>query len=186
MTDDDVIRTVLDGDREAFRLLVERYAPMARSFAARLLGHSHDAEDACQEAFVSAFRFLSRFDRRAGAFSTWLLTIVRHRCLNHARREVRNKSQTTIVDVAEESASPFEVAVANEFERDLDAALALLPWQQRTAFVLLELHGLSVAEAARIEGVSMGTIKSRASRARGRLRKLLPEHKPKKVGNENR
>jgi RNA polymerase sigma-70 factor (ECF subfamily) len=184
MTDDEVIRAVLEGDREAFRLLVERYAPMARSFAARLLGHSQDAEDACQEAFVAAFRFLYRFDRGAGAFSTWLLTIIRHRCLNHVRREVRHKSQTDIVEVAEDAVSPLEVAVTHELEQKIDAALVQLPWEQRTAFVLLELHGLSVAEVARVEDVSEGTIKSRASRARGRLRKLLPEYQPREVVHE--
>jgi RNA polymerase sigma-70 factor, ECF subfamily len=186
MTDDDVIRAVLDGDRESFRLLVERYGPMARSFAVRLLGHSQDAEDACQEAFVAAFRFLSRFDRGAGAFSTWLLTIVRHRCLNHVRREVRHKSEGDMIEVAEESVSPFDVAVTNELEQRIDVALGQLPWEQRTAFVLLELNGLSVAEAAQVEAVSVGTIKSRASRARGRLRKLLPEYQPQEVVHETR
>lgn len=184
MTDEDAILAVLQGDREAFRPLVERYAPMARSFALRLLGHSQDAEDACQEAFVAAFRFLSRFDRGTGRFSTWLLTIVRHRCLNHVRREVRRTSQADVADVAEDSPSPFDMAVTNELERKLDQALRQLSWEQRTAFVLLELQELTVAEAARVEDVSEGTIKSRASRARGRLRKLLPELKPREVFHE--
>jgi RNA polymerase sigma-70 factor (ECF subfamily) len=184
MNDDDAIRAVLEGNREAFRVLVERYSPMARAFAGRLLGHTQDAEDVCQEAFVAAFRFLSRFDRSAGAFSTWLLTIVRHRSINHVERRRPPPTQAGCGEIAVETRSPLDAAAASEMERKIDGALAKLPIEQRSAFVLVEMSALSVAEAAAVEGVPVGTIKSRASRARLRLRQLLPEYQPREVDDD--
>jgi RNA polymerase sigma-70 factor (ECF subfamily) len=172
MSDDlDVIGSVRGGNREAFRLLVERYQGPVCCLIRNLIPNAHDGEDLAQEVFLAAYQHLASYDPRQGAFSTWLLTIARNRCLN-----ARKKQRPVVLDELPEPAGPpapdAEAAEAEWFGQ-LDQALAALPFGQRTAFVLAEVQGLPHEEIARIEGVPVGTIKSRVSRAREKLRALL-------------
>lgn len=172
MSDDlDVIQRVLDGDLEAFRLLVERYQGPLCCLIGNLIPNAHDREDMAQEAFLAAYQHLASYDARHGAFSTWLLTIARNKCLN-----ARKKQRPVVLDELPETAEPrppdAELVEAEWFQR-LDQALAALPFEQRTAFVLAEIQGRPHEEIGRIEGVPVGTVKSRVSRAREKLRALL-------------
>jgi RNA polymerase sigma-70 factor (ECF subfamily) len=121
--------------------------------------------------FLAAFRRLSSFDASRSAFSTWLFTIARNRCRNELarRRPVTAAELPEVVDAH----SPEQAASEAELLRRLDSALADLPFEQRSAFLLAELQGLSYEEVARIEGVGLGTVKSRIARAREKLRLLL-------------
>ena len=172
MNDDlDAIRRVLADDVESFRLLVERYQRPLWTLVRNLTPPNTDHEAVAQEVFLAAFRCLGSFDPKRSAFSTWLFTITRNRCRNELarRRPVTGAELPDVVDLR----SPERAASEAELFRQLDAALDALPFEQRSAFVLSQLQGLSYEDVGRIEGVGVGTVKSRIARAREKLRSLL-------------
>jgi RNA polymerase sigma-70 factor (ECF subfamily) len=172
MNDDlDAIRRVLAEDIESFRYLVERYQRPLLTLVRNLTPPNIDHEGVAQEVFLAAFRCLASFDPNRSAFSTWLFTIARNRCRNEVarRRPIAGAELPEVVDLR----SPERAASEAELFRQLDAALDDLPFEQRSAFVLAHLQGLSYEEVGRIEGVGVGTVKSRIARAREKLRALL-------------
>ena len=172
MNDDlNAIRRVLAADVESFRRLVERYQRPLLTLIRNLTPPDTDHEGVGQEVFLAAFRSLASFDPKRSAFSTWLFTIARNRCRNELAR-LRPVVGALLPDVVD-LRSPERAASEAELFRQLDAALAALPFEQRSAFVLAHLQGLSYEEVGRIEGVGVGTVKSRIARAREKLRCLL-------------
>ena len=172
MSDDlHAIERVLDGDVEAFRVLVERYQATLFRAIRRFLPTLADCEDIAQETFLAAFVHLGAYDPARASFSTWLLTIARNKCRNALKRK-RPIAMAAPPEPAD-CRGPDAAMARQEAFRELDAALAALPFEQRTAFVLAELEGLSYEEIARIEGVRLGTVKSRVGRARQKLRARL-------------
>jgi RNA polymerase sigma-70 factor (ECF subfamily) len=179
MSDDEtIIRCVLAGQRDQFRLLVERYEAAVWGVTRALCPHEADRDDLAQEAFVAAFLKLATFDASRGTFRTWLLTIARNTCRNARRRPVC--STTNDLELIEPT-TPAHLAAEAECFRRLDAALAALPEDQRLMFVLIEVQGASHAEAAAIADVPMGTVKSRLFRAREWLREALAERESTSV-----
>jgi RNA polymerase sigma-70 factor (ECF subfamily) len=168
--DRELVRRVLAGQTDDFRVLVERHQRPIFRFAAGLLGNRAEAEDVTQEAFLAAFANLSGYDSSRAAFSTWLFTIARNRCINLLKRTrpIALNELDSIGGVG--STDPI---VRQELSQQLDRALASLPVEQRSAFVLAEIEELPYAEIARIEGTSLGTVKSRIHRAKQRLQSLL-------------
>lgn len=175
--DTEVLTTAaVAGDRKAFSALVERHFGRLYSFARSLLGDEQDAEDAVQDSFVRAFQSIVRFDGSKASFSTWMFTIVRNRCftLLRARSSAPASTETTDSTAAHsKNEGPVETAIQREQFQLLDRVLAQLPAEQRVAFVLCEIQGMTLDEAAAIEEVPIGTIKSRRSRAAGKLRAAL-------------
>lgn len=182
-----VIEAVLAGDVDRYAELVDKYQGPALRLAFSLLGNAEDARDASQEAFVNAYRALSRF-RRGAAFSTWLYRIVVNECRDARRRRARQPAATVglgepgpaerdgeslFLEVADPAAGPDEQLADRECARQLSRAIAALPLQQRTAFLLHHVHGLPLAEAAGIMGCRLGTVKAHLFRATERLQALL-------------
>jgi RNA polymerase sigma-70 factor (ECF subfamily) len=168
--DRQLVRLVLAGQIDGFRPLVDRHQHSIFRFASRLLGNWQAAEDVTQEVFLAAFANLSGYDSSRSAFSTWLFTIARNRCINllQQRRPAPLNELDPIGDVA--TTDPL---VNQELSEQLDRALAALPVEQRSAFLLAEVELLPYAEIARIEQTSLGTVKSRIHRAKQRLQSLL-------------
>jgi RNA polymerase sigma-70 factor (ECF subfamily) len=168
--DRELVRRVLAGQTDDFRVLVDRHQLSIFRFALGMLGNREEAEDVTQEAFLTAFANLSGYDSSRAAFSTWLFTIARNRCINLLKRTrpIALNELDSIGDVG--STDPI---VRQELSQQLDRALALLPVEQRSAFVLAEIEELPYAEIARIERTSLGTVKSRIHRAKQRLQSLL-------------
>ena len=168
--DRELVRRVLAGQTDNFRVLVDRHQQPIFRFASGLLGNREEAQDVTQDAFLAAFANLSAYNSSRAAFSTWLFTIVRNRCLNVLKQRwpIAHNELDSIGDVA--SADPI---VSQELSQQLDRALAALPVEQRSAFVLAEIEELPYAEIARIEQTSLGTVKSRIHRAKQRLQSLL-------------
>jgi RNA polymerase sigma-70 factor, ECF subfamily len=170
-TDAELLRRHVAGDNEAFGELFRRHRDRLWAVALRTVCDPEEAADALQDAMVSAFRRAGDF-RGESAVTTWLHRIVVNASLDRLRRRAARPSVP-----AEEQA--FEALVAQggdpahatDIRLDVDAALRILPPQQRAALVVVDMLGFSVADAAVILDISVGTVKSRCARARA---KLLP------------
>lgn len=176
--DDDthIIERVLAGNVQAFRELVDAHQKCVFQFAYHLLRKFEDAEDLTQDVFVAAFQNLGSYQAGKSRFTTWLLTIARNRCLNHLKR--RQVGLPGDLDVVTTGPTPAETVVEREIWQQLDRALDQLSLEQRTAFVLAEIQDLPYGEIALIEGIELGTVKSRVGRARERLRSILKSWRP--------
>ena len=166
------------GDLAAFDELVVEYEAQVYNLCYRILGSSASAEDAAQEAFVSAWRNIETF--RGESFKPWLMRIAANQCRDELRR--RGRRPSTSLDSALEAGmpdppaadpSPEATALNTELGRTLQAALDELPEEQRTAVVLCDVEGLDYSEIALAVNTSLGTVKSRISRARLKLRELM-------------
>jgi RNA polymerase sigma-70 factor (ECF subfamily) len=168
--DRQLVRAVLAGRTDDFRGLVDRHQRSIFRFAAKILGNWEAAEDVTQEVLLAAFANLSGYDSSRAAFSTWLFTIARNRCINLLKRTrpIALIELDSIGDIG--STDPL---LRQELSQQLNRALASLPVEQRSAFVLAEIEELPYAEIARIERTSLGTVKSRIHRAKQRLQSLL-------------
>ncbi|WP_067486908.1 RNA polymerase sigma factor SigM [Actinomadura hibisca] len=175
------------GDPHAFAELVNRHRDRMWAVAVRTLGDPEEAADALQDACLSAFRAAGRF-RGDAAVTTWLHRIVVNACLDRIRRKsVRPATpmgdDATFDAVAPKAPDPTD---AHGVALDVRSALAVLPFEQRAALVLVDMMGYSVDDAARVLEVPPGTIKSRCARGRARLAPLLTHHRnrpgPRNVG----
>ena len=178
MSDDaEAIRRVLAGEASSFRVLVQKYEQPLFCLLRNLLPNVADCEDVAQEVFLAAYCNLASYRPEAARFSTWLFTIARNKCLN-----LLHKRRPAVLSELPEKADlrlPDSALSESEFFQQLDAALAALPFEQRTAFVLAEIQELNFEEIAKIEGVGVGTVKSRLGRAREKLRAhLQPKAEP--------
>jgi RNA polymerase sigma-70 factor (ECF subfamily) len=169
-TDRELLAAHVDGDGEAFGVLVQRHRSRLWAVAVRTLRDPEDAADALQDALVSAYRGAASF-RGDSAVTTWLHRVVVNACLDRLRRE---KVRPTVpLPEHHDPASPRDEHARTDARLDVMSALARLPEGHRTAIVLVDLQELSVAEAAEVLGVAEGTVKSRCSRGRAMLAELL-------------
>lgn len=171
-----IIERVLAGNAQAFRELVEAHQRQVFQFVFNMLPRVQDAEDLTQDVFVAAFQNLASYRACQARFSTWLLTIARNRCCNSIRR--RQMELPGDLDQPAPGPLPEESATQRELWQQLSGALEKLPLAQRTAFVLAEIQNLPYSEIAAIEGIEVGTVKSRVGRARDRLRQILKSWRP--------
>jgi RNA polymerase sigma-70 factor (ECF subfamily) len=143
----------------------------------RFLGNREAAEDATQEAFIRAQRAIASF--RGARFRSWLFSIVANAARDELRR-LKRRPQRSLdneelppLDPPDRGPSPESEALRSDLRRALEAALLELPDDWRLTVVLSDVHGLTNQEVAEATGVAVGTVKSRLSRARGRLRDIL-------------
>ncbi|GAG26802.1 unnamed protein product, partial [marine sediment metagenome] len=131
------------------------------------------SEDIAQDVFLTAYKKLASFDPARSNFSTWLFTIARNKSLN----ALKKKKPLLMSELPEKGNphNPSDDMAEKEFFDQLDKALRTVPSRQRRAFVLAEIEKLSYEEIAQIEGVRLGTIKSRINRAKKKLRTALEE-----------
>jgi RNA polymerase sigma-70 factor (ECF subfamily) len=171
-----------EGDLAAFNALVETYQGQVYNLCWRMLGVRQAAEDATQEAFLSAYLGIRRF--RGPSFRAWLLRIAANAATDELRRRRRRpqvsleapiSSTETALDLPDPSAGPEESALRLEQTRHIQAALLTLPPEQRLTVILSDVQELSYEEVGQAMGSSLGTVKSRLSRGRARLRRYLLE-----------
>ena len=178
--DAELIRRIRRGDDAAFECLVDRHGERMLRVAMAMLGNAADAEDVVQETFAAAVRGLSGF-RGDSSARTWLTRILVKR-IARLRRSQRVRRAHSIDQIGEEPASApgrsCPEADRSDVRMDLATVLAELSEEHRSVVVLRELHGMSYQEIAGVLGVPQGTVESRLSRARGRLRELLKGYFP--------
>ncbi len=171
------------GDLEAFNALVVAYQDRVYNLCLRMLGAPQPAEDATQETFLSAFRNMGRL--RGPSLRAWLLRIASNVCIDEIRRARRHPQvslETPAEDdeperpsfqVADPAEGPEGLALRGELCEALQGELLRLPDDQRLAVLLCDVEGLSYDEIAATMSSSVGTVKSRISRGRARLREAL-------------
>ncbi len=177
-----VIARAAAGDRTAFTQLMEHYQSACYGLAFRVLGDPDRAADATQDAFVHAYNAIGSY--RGGVFRSWLMRITANASYDILRRQQRRPT-TALPDPEETgfelpdlaSISPVEAAARSELYRHLEAALRLLPADQRIAVVLCDVYGMDYNEVATMTESALGTVKSRIHRGRLRLRELMAEHR---------
>jgi len=178
-SDDSIRRAVLDGDRDAYRFLVERYSQVVFRVAYRITGNDSDAEEAVQEAFVRAYQNLARFEGRS-SMATWIYRIA----ANCAHDTVgRRKPVTPIgetpdpergeVQLADGTAGPDRLLLSREIEATHQAAMKELTPTERTAFVLRHMEDCSTEEIAAALNIAPNAAKQAVFRAVQKLRQQL-------------
>ena len=182
MVDDEqfLITAAQRGDLDSFNALVLKYQNAAFTLAYRIMGETSSANDAAQEAMITAYRRLSTF--RGGSFKAWLMRIVTNRCYDELRKRKRQR-QTTFTDLtpddadepplADETDTPEDIVQARELQRAVQRCIDRLNPDQKLVLVLCDIDGLDYDEISGQVGAALGTVKSRLSRARAAVRDCL-------------
>ena len=164
MDDRTAIERCVNGDRDAYRHLVERYQGQALGHALAILGRREDAKDALQDALIRAYRALPRFDPRR-SFYPWLYVILRNCCYRLARRRQQLSPLLDSTDIALDAPEGRE-----EIARTVGVALGRLSAKDREIVSLRHFDGLTYEELAARLDIPRGTVMSRLFNARKRLR----------------
>ncbi|MDP9222661.1 MAG: sigma-70 family RNA polymerase sigma factor [Actinomycetota bacterium] len=170
--DEDLVRSFVTGDGSAFNELMKRHEDRIFVMAYRITGDRGDALDATQEAFVSLFRKAHSF-RGDSAFGTWFYRIGMNAAYDVVRRRRRTPEPRAEIEAGPEASGATTMEEAMGMRSEIGAALAQLPPDYREAIVMHALGGFSYEEIATTTRVSLGTVKSRISRGRKRLARLL-------------
>ncbi len=180
MDESALIKQAQKGDIAAFNRLVLHYQEPGYNVAYRIMSQPQAAEDATQDAFISAYKSLNRF--RGGSFKSWLMRIVTNSCYDELRRRKR-RPQSSLDEITEENESPAFLRSPNEgpegqqqrveLAQAIEECLEGLPDDQRVTAVLCDIEGYDYNEIAQITSSTLGTVKSRISRARSKLRDCL-------------
>ena len=175
-----LIKRAKKGDIAAYNRLVVAYQELVYNVAYRIMNEPQAAEDIAQEAFISAYKALNRF--RGGSFKAWLMRITTNACYDELRRRKR-RPQSSLDELTEDNESfaflrapgegPEGAQQRMELVRAIEHCLKTLPEEQRITAVLGDVEGYDYNSIAEITSVSLGTVKSRMSRARAKLRECL-------------
>ncbi|MDT8382120.1 MAG: RNA polymerase sigma factor [Brevefilum sp.] len=192
MDEQALIQDALEGKLNAFNSLVLHYQDMAYNVAYRIMGEHSAADDAAQEAFISAYQKIDQY--RGGSFKAWLLRIVTNACYDELRRRQRQPvtplkpeldDGETLENpywIEDDSPSPEEEFEESELQEAIQHCINNLDKKFKTILVLVDVEGLDYDTASEIIGRPLGTVKSRLARARERVqdclqgfRELLPD-----------
>lgn len=164
----------LKGDEESFSHLVELYQNPVYNLCSRMLGDPVEAEDAAQETFLRAFKNLKRYDSQR-SFSTWLLSIAAHYCIDQIRRRkftVLSYDETPQLDPPEPAPGPEGSLMIGEDQRRIQGMLSRLNPQDRAAVVMRYWYEYSYEEIGEALSMSVSAVKSRLHRARIELAQI--------------
>jgi RNA polymerase sigma-70 factor (ECF subfamily) len=173
-SDHDLLQSFLEGDNDAFSGLMERHEDRIFGLCLKMLHNRSDALEASQEIFITAFRRAASF-RGDSAFGTWLYRIGINHCKDVLRKRKDLLLESDQLDIERVDTRQRGVDEAAALRLDLSRALAELRDDYREAVVMHDLGGVPYEEIATLTGVPVGTVKSRISRGRRQLGRLL-EH----------
>ena len=181
-----LINRFKDGDASAFDEIIFKYQDKIYNLCRHILGNSHDAEDAAQDVFLKAYQNLNKFKPDSSLY-TWLYRIAVNTCIDYRRKplfesllKTSKEGDVFAVDRPADSPSPERLYESKQISNAIQLALGRLSKKLRTVIVLKEIEGLSYEEMAEVLDVSIGTVKSRISRAREELKKLLKKFREQK------
>ena len=174
-----LIECIVSGESSKFEILVRNYQQRIHRTMFAMLGNRHDAEDATQETFLTAFRKLSQFERRA-SFYTWLHRIAFNLAIDRQRQKGRKSHRCVgdeMIDQTDsserENENPLERAITIETVDQVRVALERLDAERRNIIVLRDIDGLDYTEIAAVLDLPIGTVRSRLHRARLELREIM-------------
>ena len=178
-SDEEIVRRVVGGERDAYRILVDRYGPMVFSVVRRFCTDRTETEDLAQEIFVKTYQGLQRY-RGQARFSSWLYAIAQNHGRDHLKRsrprlEIADPEETATEPFAQDSSTPDETLERAEQIRRLRSALDQLDPDYAVPFLLKYEADLSYEEMARVLDTTAGALKVRVHRARAKLRGLLED-----------
>lgn len=200
-----LIQTAKNGDMNAFEELILQHERIVYNIALRMLSNPEDAKDISQEVFIKVYKNLKKFDNKS-SFSTWIYRICVNTCIDSIRKKkgketlsidekYEGEENTMDKQMADPSPSPEESMIHKEYHMDIQNAINLLSEEHKTILTLRDLEGFSYSEITELTDSSLGTVKSRLSRARLQLKNILlknAEHfqlndrqKSKKGGEKN-
>lgn len=181
-TDQELVKMVQAGNKNAFNLLVVRHQNKVMNIVSRYVKNSGDVADVTQEAFIKAYRALPNF-RGESAFYTWLYRIAVNSAKNYLTSQSRKPPASDVdaqeadyydgSDALKENASPELKLLSDELQQKLFAAIEALPDDLRAAITLREIEGLSYEEIAGVMECPVGTVRSRIFRAREAIDKVI-------------
>ena len=175
-----LIERAARGDGAAFSDLMAVHEAKMYAVALRMCGNHEDAQDCLQDAMIRIYRAISGFKGQS-SFSTWVYRITTNTCLDELRRRKtrQNTSLDGLLDAgwspSDDMDTPERHALASERRREISRAIAELPEDMRAAIILRDVQGFAYDEIAEMLGANVGTIKSRISRGREKLREKLSE-----------
>jgi RNA polymerase sigma-70 factor, ECF subfamily len=180
LADEDLMPLVERKEPAAFEIMYDRHGGAAYSLAYRIVGDPSTAEDVTQEAFLSLWRTVARYDRTRGSVRTWLLGVVRNRAIDVLRREAGKAPSVTLeLDRLPDQGPTAELtdteALRHEAAREVRGALEMLPADQLKVIELAYFGGLTHSEIAASLGMPLGTVKGRMRLAMEKIRTNLAE-----------
>ena len=177
-----LVERAREGDSAAFEKLVLLYERKVYATAFRYTGNEHDAMDVSQEVFIRVFRFLNTFNLES-SFSTWIYRITVNACKDFIRKRTARgelpleiadeESGDYTVEISDSTYDPVELYEQAELRQEIQQAIDSLPPSYKEIVVLRDLGGLSYGEISQELSIEIGTVKSRLSRAREKLRNFL-------------
>jgi len=177
-SDLDRVRRFQAGDTAAFEEIVLAHQGRILTLCRYMLGNAADAEDAAQDTFLKAYKGLRSFRPEASVF-TWLYRIAVNTCIDRRRKPFlqslfsAGEDGEALIDPRSDAPSPEKLLEARQISGAIERALERLSPKLRAAIVLKEIEGLAYEQIAQVLEISVGTVKSRISRAREELRRLL-------------
>jgi RNA polymerase sigma-70 factor, ECF subfamily len=185
-----IVRRCIDGDSGAWAEMVRTHHRRVFGLCYRFTGNAADAEDLTQDVFLKIYSNLSAFDAARGSLAVWIATMTRNLLVDNFRR-TRNQRATSSLDegwerseelhpaerLTDAGPSPHESAAKKELARMVQGALARVSVELREAVILRDLQDLDYKEIAQVLGIPEGTVKSRISRGRAELARLLERNK---------
>ncbi len=183
-TEQEIINKIAHGDHQAFAEIVNDYQKKIFNTTFRMLGDREDALDLAQEAFLKIYKNIKSFKGKS-SLSTWIFKITTNLCRDELRKRQRDlttgslseKIETNEGEIKKEikdfSFNPEKISLNNELKKQIQKIIDNLPMDQKEVIVLRDLEGFSYKEIAQITDVSLGTVKSRISRARRKLKEEL-------------
>jgi RNA polymerase sigma-70 factor (ECF subfamily) len=167
------------GDQTAFEEIVLKYQDRIYNLCRYMLGNTHDAQDAAQDTFIKAYQNLKKFKPESSLY-TWLYRIAVNTCLDYKKRPFfaslfrsSDEREEFIVEYPSDEPSPERLYESKQIGDVVQRSLKHLSPKLRTVIILKEIEGLSYEGIAEVLEVSVGTVKSRISRAREELRELI-------------
>jgi RNA polymerase sigma-70 factor (ECF subfamily) len=177
-TDEQLIKSAIDGSERAWLKLVKRYERRVYNYSLRMSGNADDAMDIMQDVMISVYRNLSNY-RGDGVFVAWLFRIASFRCVDHFRKK-RFHQSTEDLELMDESARyDPDVNLSNvQSNRDMSELMAVLPLEQRQVVELKYFQHFTFDEISGQLGISSNTAKTRLYAALGKLKKQNQAHEP--------